>query len=145
MEEKKFSVLHATSRCMCGRVTLGFAAQPESVSPVLHLECACCDCRQGFVLTLLLGYVISAFLLAHEFESTRGGPLSTSILSKIYYFSNDVLPPTDLSNLERTQLRSNARCSYPHSSYDKSTVQVHSGCYEMLSLHPSRRSPFVQW
>eukprot|EP00927_Polykrikos_kofoidii_P055612 TRINITY_DN49829_c0_g1_i1.p1 TRINITY_DN49829_c0_g1~~TRINITY_DN49829_c0_g1_i1.p1 ORF type:complete len:228 (-),score=28.32 TRINITY_DN49829_c0_g1_i1:106-732(-) len=107
----------ASARCLCGSVSLGFARRV----PLMRLECACCDCRQ-----------------ANEFESTRGGPRSSSALSQLFYFANDVVPPASLKGLELTQLRDTARSTRLVTRCCRSTLAVDHAAYnERLVMVPA--------
>ena len=100
--------VRAIARCVCRRVSLQFvSSNAQSAAPLFQLECACCDCRQ-----------------AREYEASRGGPTSDSPLSRVVYFSNDVLPPADLSALELTQLRDGATSTRLVTTCCRSTLAV---------------------
>lgn len=95
--------------CICGQVGLTFHG-----TPLLALDCACCDCRQ-----------------AREFEATLGGPPSKSALGRAVYLPNDVSTVSELditTSFHLSHLRKEAR----------STRLVSSCCHSTLAVdHPA--------
>ena len=104
---------HASAACLCGKVSIGFVHR----MPLVHLECACQDCRQ-----------------AREYEATLSGPPSSSPLSQLFYFSNDVILSDTLASnpsgfLESTQLRDGGRSTRLVARCCRSTLAVDHPAY----------------
>jgi hypothetical protein len=119
---------NAESRCVCGNVKLRFLRR----TPVLHVHCLCCDCRQ-----------------AREWVAIEGGPPITQPFTSVYYFENDVeeLGPHALSLLYTVKLRENGRttrlvtkCCHSvlgldHPYYDQNVICVHADTCNLVTPH----------
>eukprot|EP00450_Noctiluca_scintillans_P037215 CAMPEP_0194538834 /NCGR_PEP_ID=MMETSP0253-20130528/78536_1 /TAXON_ID=2966 /ORGANISM="Noctiluca scintillans" /LENGTH=215 /DNA_ID=CAMNT_0039385017 /DNA_START=28 /DNA_END=675 /DNA_ORIENTATION=+ len=102
----------AVVSCVCGSAFLRFARS----TPRLHLECACCDCRQ-----------------ANEWSAWLASRPPPPPLSQLYYFDNDVLEATE-ELLELQMLRVGAR----------STRCVAKCCHSVVAVdHPAYKQNVV--
>ena len=91
--------------CQCGEVRLEIG----DASPIMRLQCGCCDCRQ-----------------AMAWAQRQGGPKvpSTRPLD-LWYFENDILVSSGKENLKWYKLRKNGKVSdWPHYHLFKVFIQI---------------------